>query len=137
MNRACVRESRQLFGELVIFAGLGFDGGQAVVWPQHLGGDQWRTRISPVAKAAHDVDVARQHAGHGGERQQPQDAFASLSGFLRLSSSDVIDATPCMGIDHREGLVLFAQMQKHGNQCRVLQHIGEISGVVNVAVVHA
>jgi hypothetical protein len=42
-----------------------------------------------------------------------------------------------MGIYHRERLVFFAQVQKHRNQSGVFQHIGEVSGVIGVPIVHA
>ncbi len=41
-----------------------------------------------------------------------------------------------MRIDHPECGFLFAQVQKHANEERVLDDIGKITGVKGVAVVH-
>ena len=41
-----------------------------------------------------------------------------------------------MGVDDAEGLFLGAQMNEHAGEHRVLEHIGEITGVETVAVIH-
>ena len=48
----------------------------------------------------------------------------------------IISARPRMGVDDAEGLFLGAQMDEHAGEHRVLQHIGEISGVEAVTVIH-
>ncbi len=41
-----------------------------------------------------------------------------------------------MGIDHAEALILLPQMLEQQGEGRVFEHIGEVTGVIGVTVVH-
>jgi len=55
---------------------------------------------------------------------------------LGLGSMEVVKSAPAMGVDHGERSIFLAKMKKHAHKRRVLQHIGKISGMVAVTIVH-
>jgi len=65
------------------------------------------------------------------------DAIAPFLGPARLRTLQIVKTRTRMGIDHAKRLRLFAQMHKNTCQRRVLENVCEISGMKNVAIVHA
>ena len=67
---------------------------------------------------------------------QPADAVAPFLRLAGLGAGEIVAAGAGMGVDDAEGRRLVAQMHQHAAQHRVLDDVGEISGVIGVAVVH-
>ena len=70
------------------------------------------------------------------DRLQPRDSVRRFARARRLIAGQVIKPPPRMGVDHAEALVLFLQVREQRHQCQMLDDIGEIAGVIGVAIVH-
>ena len=125
----CLFQQRRLLRMLL-------DGGQTILWPQQLRRDQGRAGIA--AAALHQRQIGgqrfRQIARHV---HQPGDAAFRLAGLARLFARQVVQASAGMAVHHREGGILAAQVQEYPHQRDMLDDVGEISGVIAVAIVHA
>jgi hypothetical protein len=68
--------------------------------------------------------------------EQPSDTVLPLTGPLRLFGRQIVETDAGMGVDHPEGFVLELQIFDDAGEDRMLDHIGEVPGVIGVAVVH-
>ena len=85
------------------------------------------------------VEIGREQITRGLRQfggEQLADAGAPFAGTARLGAGQIVKARPRMGIDHAEGGRLFLQVGDHARERRVLDDIGEISGMKRVAVIH-
>src|SRR6185437_2731589 len=64
------------------------------------------------------------------------DAGRRLAGLFRFLAGKIVESAPGVAVDHRERLVFFGQMGQRRDQRQMLDHIGEISRVIGVSVVH-
>src|SRR5262249_10521454 len=70
----------------------------------------------------------------GGE--QPPDAVAPFPGPARFRPGEMGQACARMGVEHAKGGGFFSQVRNHAREDCVLDHLGEASSVVGVAIVH-
>jgi hypothetical protein len=112
-----------------------FDRRQPVLRPQHPGRDQGRAGIAVRAFGCDQGEVALQQRR---ALHSPQlfDAGPGFAGHLRLRRGKVIAPAPGMAVDHRKGRFFFRQMAEDRHQGQMLDHIGEIAGMIAVPVVH-
>ena len=113
------------------------NGGETILRPQHPRGDKWRTRIARFAERARLCEIfAERRGGVGVETRETPDAglcFRSLRCFIAFQ---IVQPTSRMGVDDGETFFLFLQMLDDRNERQMLNDIGEISGVIGVAVIH-
>ena len=85
-------------------------------------------------------DAARGNAasaawrGTGGE--QPRDARLPLCGMLRIARMQLVQAAAGVCIHEQQALVLARERRQHFEQQHVLVDVGEVAGVILVAVFH-
>jgi hypothetical protein len=85
------------------------------------------------------VEIGREQVAHRRRERRGDnlaDAVAPFSGAARLGAGQIVLTRPRMGIDDAEGRRLFLQVGDDACKRRVLDDIGEISGVERVAVIH-
>ena len=68
--------------------------------------------------------------------EQPPDAALPLIGLARLDPVQIIAADAGMRVYDAKGLVLALQIKDNSRQYDVFDHIGEIAGMIGVAIVH-
>ncbi len=78
----------------------------------------------------------RRQSGRARQRAQPFDAGFGLARLPRGLGGKVVEPASAMAVDHGEGLVLLPEMQQRRHQRQMLDDIGEIPGVIGVAVIH-
>lgn len=78
------------------------------------------------------VDLVRQISA-----QKPPDTGLPLARALRLRAREIVDPGAGMRVDHAECGRLLLEVLYHQRQDRVLEHVGKISGVKGVSIVHA
>src|SRR5665213_2268145 len=67
---------------------------------------------------------------------ETQNACFRLAGLAGLVAFEIVKPTPRMGIDHGEGRFLLFQVPQRRDQRQMLHHIGEVPGVIGVAIIH-
>ncbi len=67
---------------------------------------------------------------------QPRNARLGFSGATCLLTAKIVAARPGMRVEHEQLLVLGGQQPQQLAERGVLQKVGEIAGVIAVAVVH-
>ena len=70
------------------------------------------------------------------ERAQPRDALRRFARARCFVAPEIVEPAARMRIDHAEALVLFLQMRDQRHQRQMLDDIGEIAGMVGVAIIH-
>ena len=121
--------------------GMQFHQRQAVLRPQQMPGNPGRTGITPQDRPIRvlgpdRIQIVGQQWRGGSGLQQAADAVLIFQGLAGFDAIQVIAANARMGIDHRKGGVLLFQMGQNQGQQGMLDHIGEVSGMIGVAVVH-
>ncbi len=64
------------------------------------------------------------------------DPVPPFAGFLRFFRTEVVKTDSRMGVDHAESLVLAFQIFNDAGHDGVLDHIGEVSRMIGVAIIH-
>jgi len=67
---------------------------------------------------------------------EPGDAIAPFAAALRLLDGEVVAPSAGMDVNDAEWRWLAAQMHEDAREHRVLKHIGKISGVEGVPIIH-
>ena len=120
--------------------GVEFAEGEAVVRAgemRHEGGRARIERKRRTAKRAHGIEIcAKRGMGIGGG-EKARDALRVLAGLLRFLARKIGHAGAGMGVEQEEGLLLLLQMFDDESENGVFHHIGEVAGMIGVAVVHA
>src|SRR5213080_4629861 len=84
--------------------------------------------------------ISRSCARSNGRSQrgasEPGDAIAPFAAALRLLDGEVVAPSAGMDVDDAEWRWLAAQMHEDAREHRVLKHIGEISGVEGMPIIH-
>ena len=139
-------------GELALerqrFRRVQFAGDEAIARPQRHANQPRRARIAPdAAPGGSELAVVgrdrRQIARHGGRHagarraDQAGDAGLRLAGAPRQAAAQIIAAGAGMGVEHEQLLVLGRQQAQQLAERRVLQDVGEVAGVIAMAIVHA
>ena len=86
-----------------------------------------------------DLEIRFKNVGHRRRHvacKKPADTIQPFAGLLRLLAGKVVEANARMGVEQAEGLVLLLQIDDQPRQHRMLQHVGEIARMVDVAIVH-
>ena len=120
-----------------------FDGRQAILLAQKVPRDQWRTGIELQAclgiAGTHRVEIRRERRHHlrtGIDAGQPSNAVPPLAGLLRFRRREIVEPDACMRIHDTEGFVLAFQIFDQARQHDMLDDVSEISGMIDVAIVH-
>ncbi len=71
-----------------------------------------------------------------GSLDEPADPVPPFAGFLCFFGTQVVEADSRMGVDHAESLVLAFQIFNDAGHDGVLDHIGEVSRMIGVAIIH-
>ncbi len=120
-----------------------FDGGQTILLAQKMAHEarragivqDIRTLILLMNRFQQGIQKLRCFLIEG-SLDQSADPVAPFAGFLRLFRTQVVEADTRMRVDDTESLVLALQIFDDAGQDGVLDHIGEVSGMIGVAIVH-
>ncbi len=82
----------------------------------------------------HGGDVIGEQRRQIGAFPEPADAVLVFGMGLRPAAVEAVAAGAGMGVDHPVGLVLLVEVVEHCQQYRVLEDVGVVAGVENVAV---
>jgi hypothetical protein len=86
------------------------------------------------------IDIGRKECTSGRSQRrslEPGDAIAPFAAALRLLGGEVVAPSTGMNIDDAKRRRLAAQMHEDAREHRVFEHVGEISGVKGVPIVHS
>ena len=117
-----------------------FDRGQPVLGPEQLCRQDRRAGILLLAACAHQMKIRAQcRRSRRRVRQigQPGNSGLSLARRHGRAAAQIVEPAPGMAVDHGKGGILLAKMQQDRHQRDMLDHIGEISRMIAVAVIHA
>ena len=124
-------------------ARLKLAGNQPVPRPQPGAHQRGRARIDrePVRRimGGNRIEIRREQRAHGRSKlggAQAADPVAPFPGAGSLGPAKVGQSGARVGIDHPERGGLLAQMHDHPTKDRVLDDLGEISGVKRMAIIH-
>ncbi len=110
--------------------------GEAVGLAHQPGSNQRRARILHQRFFAQRGDPGRERGVRIFGGQHAGDAVPPLAGLLRLDAREIGFAGAGMGVEQEEGFVLQLHVLDDEGEDAVLHHIGEIAGVIGVAVIH-
>ena len=118
-------------------------GDKPILRAQQRAREAWRTGIDrhPAGSIAgrDRIEVGRKECTNGRSQRgasEPGDAIAPFAAALRLLDGKVIAPSAGMDVDDAEWRWLAAQMHQDARDYRVLKHIGEISRVEGVPIIH-
>jgi len=114
--------------------------GEAVIRAGEMSHERGRTRIERerrTAKRTHGVEIDAKCGVRIGGGEKARDALAIFAGLLRFLARKVGHARARMGVEQEEGFLLLLQMFDDECENGMFHHIGEIAGMIGVAVVHA
>ncbi len=123
------------------FIVLQFAQDQSIVRAQGVRRQQWRARIDPQIairiERKHRVDVALQRWRCIRQVEQTQDALTPFAGLVRWLVIQQVAAGTRVRVEIAERLVLGRECVQQSQHYGVLEHVGEISGMEGVFVIHA
>ena len=96
--------------------------------------------MSRIVCSSDDIEIGRHEVCNGAWQfciEQAADFILPLAGLAGLQSRKIVAPSAGVRVDHAERSRLLFHVRQHARQHDVLDHIGKISGVIIVAIVHA
>src|SRR5260370_34097457 len=78
----------------------------------------------------------RAQSSVGARAKEPLDAVAPFAATTGFRSGQIVETGSGMGIDRPKGRRLSAEMEKEAGQPRRLDHVGKLSSVKGLTVIH-